>query len=173
MTYDPSKLQQRSEDQLLQDFAGPQTEQLKFLNLIYSVYRAIQGGGGGGSVSWDDITNKPTDLATDADITDARANAVLRTVSVSSTVNNANHLGQLVVSTSATGITVTLADDLPTGASGTILQTGAGAVTVALESGNPVTATGKDPITAGAASAVQWVKLASSVQLFGGLADAA
>lgn len=50
-------LQERTEAQLLADFDGEVQPNLKLLNLIYSVFRAIEKAGG--TITWDDIEDKP------------------------------------------------------------------------------------------------------------------
>jgi hypothetical protein len=45
MPVDQSTLQQRTLEQLLEDFSGVGPEQLKTLNLIWTVFQLIQAGG--------------------------------------------------------------------------------------------------------------------------------
>lgn len=45
MSYDPTHLTERTRDQLLTDFDGVNPEQLKMLNLIFSLFKAIDGAG--------------------------------------------------------------------------------------------------------------------------------
>lgn len=104
----------------------------------------------------------------------ARASIAARAVTAAATINAANHLGQVVVSNAATGVVITLATDLPVNASGVILANGAGAVTIAAQSGVLNVATGKQPVIADRYQAVQWIKTAAGqITLFGALADAA
>lgn len=54
-------LQERTREQLLEDFNGLGPEKLKLLNLIHSVYLAISTAGS--AVTWDSITELPEVVA--------------------------------------------------------------------------------------------------------------
>lgn len=110
---------------------------------------------------------------TDADITAAKSVATVRSVTAAATINTANHLGQLLEVTATGAVTITLATDLADGASGTILTTGTGEVTIAAQSGTVNVAADKAAIIAGRYQAVQWIKLGANFVLLGALKDAA
>lgn len=135
-------------------------------------------GGGGGAV--DSVNGKTGVVVLDADdvgaLPDTYTPPVVRgvtTIANSSAITAANNNGNIVVCNSAGPITVTLNDDLPVGTVIDLVSIGAGVVTIAVQSGNLRTYTGKQPQIVGQYAGVTAIKNANgNVVLIGALADA-